>query len=171
MNNIPRSEYPRPQFVRESYINLNGEWEFEFDFGVSGKARKMYEADAEYTKKITVPFCPESELSGICYKDFMNSVWYRRKFDLKKGEGRTLLHFEACDYETTVWVNGVEFPVHIGGYTGFVYDITKAVVDGENTVVVNAVDRLLPGTQPRGKQSEEFYSLELGGYENGYHDD
>ena len=158
MNNIPRSEYPRPQFVRDSYINLNGEWEFEFDFGVSGKARKMYEADAEFTKKITVPFCPESELSGICYKDFMNSVWYRRKFNLTKGEGRTLLHFEACDYETTVWVNGIEFPTHIGGYTGFVCDITKAVVDGENTVVVNAVDRLLPGTQPRGKQSEEFYS-------------
>ena len=82
MNNIPRSEYPRPQFVRDSYINLNGEWEFEFDFGVSGKARKMYEADAEITKKITVPFCPESELSGICYKDFMNSVWYRRKFNI-----------------------------------------------------------------------------------------
>lgn len=155
---IPRSEYPRPQFVRESYINLNGEWDFEFDFGVSGKARKMYEPEAEFTKKIIVPFCPESELSGIGYKDFMNAVWYRRKVDLTKGEGRTLLHFEACDYETTVWVNGVEFPEHVGGYTGFVLDITKAVKDGENLIVVNAVDRLLPGTQPRGKQSEEFYS-------------
>ena len=158
MVNIPRSEYPRPQFVRESYINLNGEWDFEFDFGVSGKARKMYEPEAEFTKKIVVPFCPESELSGIGYKDFMNAVWYRRKVDLTKGEGRTLLHFEACDYETTVWVNGVEFPAHIGGYTGFVLDITKAVKDGENLIVVNAVDRLLPGTQPRGKQSEEYFS-------------
>ncbi len=158
MSNIPRSEYPRPQFVRESYINLNGEWDFEFDFGVSGKDRKMYEPDAQFTKKIIVPFCPESELSGIGYKDFMNAVWYRRKVELTKGEGRTLLHFEACDYETTVWVNGVEFPKHIGGYTGFVLDITKAVTDGENLIVVNAVDRLLPGTQPRGKQSEEFYS-------------
>lgn len=158
MDIIPRSEYPRPQFVRESYINLNGEWDFEFDFGVSGKARKMYEPEAEFTKKIIVPFCPESELSGIGYKDFMNAVWYRRKVDLTKGEGRTLLHFEACDYETTVWVNGVEFPEHVGGYTGFVLDITKAVKDGENLIVVNAVDRLLPGTQPRGKQSEEFYS-------------
>lgn len=158
MSNIPRIEYPRPQFVRESYINLNGEWDFEFDFGVSGKARKMYEPDAQFTKKIIVPFCPESELSGIGYKDFMNAVWYRRKVELTKGEGRTLLHFEACDYETTVWVNGVEFPKHIGGYTGFVLDITKAVTDGENLIVVNAVDRLLPGTQPRGKQSEEYFS-------------
>ncbi len=158
MVNIPRSEYPRPQFIRESYINLNGEWDFEFDFGVSGKARKMYEPEAEFTKKIIVPFCPESELSGIGCKDFMNAVWYRRKVELTKGEGRTLLHFEACDYETTVWVNGVEFPKHIGGYTGFVLDITKAVNDGENLIVVNAVDRLLPGTQPRGKQSEEYFS-------------
>lgn len=158
MTMIPRAEYPRPQFVRDSYINLNGEWDFEFDFGVSGKARKMYEPDAQFTKKIIVPFCPESELSGVCYKDFMNSVWYRRKVELTKGEGRTLLHFEASDYETTVWVNGVEFPKHIGGYTGFVIDITKAVSDGENLIVVNAVDRLFPGTQPRGKQSEEYYS-------------
>ncbi len=157
-NNIPRSEYPRPQFVRESYICLNGEWEFEFDFGNSGRARKMFDEDAAYSKKITVPFCPESELSGINYKDFMRSVWYRKRVELTKGEGRTLLHFEACDYETTVWVNGVEFKKHIGGYTGFVHDITDAIKDGENTVVVNAVDLMIPGVQPRGKQSEEFYS-------------
>ena len=119
--------------------------DFEFDFGNSGKARKMFAEGAEYTKKIVVPFCPESELSGINYKDFMHSVWYRRNVDLVKGEGRTLLHFEACDFETTVWVNGVEFPKHIGGYTGFVIDITKAVRDGENTIVVNAVDLMLNG--------------------------
>ncbi|MBQ7102253.1 MAG: beta-galactosidase, partial [Clostridia bacterium] len=123
---IPRSEYPRPQFVRESYINLNGEWDFEFDFGNSGKARKMFAEGAEYTKKIVVPFCPESELSGVNYKDFMHSVWYRRSVNLVKGEGRTLLHFEACDFETTVWVNGVEVGKHTGGYTGFVFDITDA---------------------------------------------
>ncbi len=157
-NRIPRCEYPRPQFVRESYINLNGEWEFEFDFGNSGKARKMFADDAVYSKKIIVPFCPESELSGINYKDFMHSVWYRRKVELVKGEGRTILHFEACDYETTVWVNGVEFKKHTGGYTGFAYDITEAIKDGENTIVVNAVDLMIPGVQPRGKQSEEFYS-------------
>ena len=153
-----RKEYPRPQFVRESYINLNGEWDFEFDFGNSGKARGMYKTDAEYSKKIIVPFCPESELSGIGYKDFMRSVWYRRKVDLQKGEGRTLLHFEAVDYEAYVWVNEKPFPVHTGGYTGFTLDITDAVIDGENTIVLNAVDLMIAGVQPRGKQSEEFYS-------------
>lgn len=157
-NSIPRPEYPRPQFVRDSFINLNGQWEFEFDFGNSGKERKMFADDAAYSKEITVPFCPESELSGINYKDFMHSVWYRRKVNLTKGEGRTLLHLEACDYVTTVWVNGVEFPKHTGGYVGFALDITKAVVDGENTIVVNAVDLMLPGGQPRGKQCEDFYS-------------
>lgn len=155
---IPRPEYPRPQFVRDSFINLNGEWDFEFDFGVSGEARKMYEKDAEYTKKIIVPFCPESELSGIGHKDFMQSVWYRRSFELKKGEGRTLLHFEAVDYESKVWVNGTPVGGHVGGYTGFVLDITDAVVDGENFVAVHAIDRMIKGKQPRGKQSEEFYS-------------
>lgn len=158
MNTIPRSEYPRPDFVRESYINLNGEWDFEFDFGVSGVARKMYGPDAAYTKTITVPFCPESKLSGIEYKDFMQSVWYRRTVNLTKGSGRTLLHFEAVDYEATVWVNGKKFAPHVGGYTGFVRDITDAVVDGENLIAVHAIDRMLPGQQPRGKQSEEFYS-------------
>ncbi len=158
MNTIPRSEYPRPDFVRESYLNLNGEWEFEFDFGVSGVARRMYEPQAEFTKKITVPFCPESKLSGIAYKDFMRSVWYRRTVTLTKGSGRTLLHFEAVDYQATVWVNGKKFKPHVGGYTGFVLDITDAVIDGENRLVVNAVDLMIPGVQPRGKQSEEYYS-------------
>ena len=158
MNTIPRSEYPRPDFVRDSYLNLNGAWEFEFDFGVSGVARKMFEPQAAYTQTITVPFCPESKLSGIEYKDFMQSVWYRRTVELTKGAGRTLLHFEAVDYEATVWVNEQKFAPHVGGYTGFVLDITDAVVDGENRIVVNAVDRMRPGEQPRGKQSEEFYS-------------
>lgn len=158
MNNIPRSEYPRPGFVRESYINLNGEWDFEFDFGNSGIARKMFEPQAEYTKKIVVPFCPESKLSGVCFKDFMHSVWYRRTVNLTKGEGRTLLHFEAVDYQANVWVNGKAFAPHIGGYTGFVLDITDAVADGENVIVLNAVDLMIPGVQPRGKQSELYYS-------------
>lgn len=157
-NIIPRSEYPRPQLVRESFINLNGEWDFEFDYGVSGVARKMYEADAGYSQKILVPFCPESKLSGINHKDFMQSVWYRRTVDLEKGKGRTLLHFEACDYETTVWVNSTQVGKHTGGYTGFVFDITDAVRDGENVIAVHAVDRLLPGSQPRGKQSDQYYS-------------
>ena len=64
---IPRNEHPNPQMMRENYRNLNGEWSFEFDFGNSGRDRKMYEENALFSKKINVPFCPESELSGIGY--------------------------------------------------------------------------------------------------------
>ena len=64
---IPRNEYPRPQMVREDWINLNGKWEFEMDFGASGRARGLVEKE-KLDREIVVPFCPESELSGIGYK-------------------------------------------------------------------------------------------------------
>ena len=71
---IYRQEYPRPELVRESWLNLNGDWEFEFDFGKTGKSTGMI--NKEFSKVINVPFCPESELSGIGYKDFINACWY-----------------------------------------------------------------------------------------------
>ena len=74
---IPRMEYPRPQMVRENWQNLNGTWEFEIDQGKSGKARRLFTAE-KLSGSITVPFCPESELSGVGYKDFMSAVWYAR---------------------------------------------------------------------------------------------
>src|SRR3569833_2315401 len=73
---MPRAEHPRPQFVRADWMNLNGEWQFEVDSGDSGFERGM--VDAELKDRITVPFCPESELSGIGNKDFLNAVRYRR---------------------------------------------------------------------------------------------
>ena len=78
---IPRNEHPNPNFYRENYINLNGEWDFEFDFGISGRDRKWNES-AEFSHKINVPFCPESKLSGIESTDFLNCVWYRRNFEI-----------------------------------------------------------------------------------------
>lgn len=81
---MERTEHPKPQFERENWLNLNGEWEFEFDFGNSGEERGQYREDAVFHQKINVPFCPESVLSGIGYTDFMTSVWYRRKINLKK---------------------------------------------------------------------------------------
>ena len=71
--NIPRPEYPNPQFERKNWVNLNGTWEFEIDKSASGKDRKLYESN-KLSGEIIVPFCPESELSGVGEKDFLNSV-------------------------------------------------------------------------------------------------
>lgn len=103
--NIPRNEYPRPQMVRDAWINLNGKWQFEFDFGKSGKYRNVIQKD-NLESEIIVPFCPESELSGIGYKDFINAVWYKRALNIPKEwkDGRVLLNFEAVDYYCEVWL-------------------------------------------------------------------
>ena len=74
-----RSEHPKPQFMRENWMNLNGKWQFEFDFSNSGKEKEYYRNDIVYNDVIEVPFCPESKLSGIQNVDFLNAVWYRRE--------------------------------------------------------------------------------------------
>lgn len=159
MEIIPRKEHPNPQMQRENWLNLNGEWDFRFDFGSSGIDRKFY-VSTEWSHKIIVPFCPESVLSGIHYTDFIPMVWYRRTIHLKAEQltGRTLLHFGAVDYECTVWINGKKAGAHKGGYTSFCFDITSLVLPGENTVVVCARDDNRSGEQPRGKQSELYAS-------------
>lgn len=159
MNSMPRAEYPEPQMQRENWMNLNGRWDFMFDFGCSGIDRKFYKA-AEWKMGITVPFCPESVLSGIHYTDFIPMVWYRKKIELKEDQlrGRTLLHFGAVDYECLVWVNGEKAGGHRGGYTSFCLDITRLVHAGENTIVVCARDDNRSGKQPRGKQCENYES-------------
>lgn len=160
MMNIPRAEYPRPQMVRDGFVNLNGQWEFEFDFGCSGRERKMYENSAVYSKEITVPFCPESKLSGIEYKDFMNAVWYRRKFTVPAdfSGNRTFIHFGAVDYYCEVYINEKKVGSHSGGFTSFSFDITDYLCGGENTVAVYAEDIVRSGKQPHGKQCNNYYS-------------
>jgi beta-galactosidase/beta-glucuronidase len=159
MENIPRPEYPRPQMVRGEWQNLNGRWEFEFDFGRSGLERGLHK-DGAFSKHITVPFCPESKLSGIGYTDFMNAVWYRRRFTLeeKNLKGRVLLHFGAVDYTAGVFVNGESAGSHSGGYSSFTLDITRLVKAGGNTLTVCAEDDNRSGKQPGGKQSTEYGS-------------
>ena len=156
---IPRSEHPNPQFMRKSWQNLNGCWEFEIDSGRSGIDRRFYERDS-LSQSIIVPFCPESSLSVVGCKDFMSAVWYRRSFSLDKNQlsGRVLLHFGAVDYEAIVFINKKEVGRHRGGYTSFCFDITELAVEGENTVTVCAVDDVRSGCQPPGKQSELYYS-------------
>ena len=157
--NIPRPEYPRPQMVRDGFVNLNGEWDFEFDFGCSGRERKMYE-NGDFSKKILVPFCPESKLSGIAYTDFMNAVWYRRSFTVPAEwkKDRVFLHFGAVDYYCEVYVNSQKAGSHSGGYTSFCFDITDLLTEGENTLCVYAEDHTRSGKQPHGKQCNNYYS-------------
>lgn len=156
---IPRPEHPQPQFERSAWENLNGQWQFEFDFGRSGLDRHFEERES-LDSVITVPFCPESELSGIGYKDFIPAVWYLRTFSVTKEQlaGRVLLHFGAVDYEARVFINGKKAGTHRGGYTSFCLDITSLCVEGENRLTVCAVDDNRTGKQPHGKQSELFYS-------------
>ena len=155
----PRPEYPRPQFVREGWMNLNGQWQFEIDHGGSGRARGMVNK-CPLNDEITVPFCPESKLSGVGNVDFMRAVWYRRTVTLpKEAEGkRVFLHFGAVDYLCEVWVNGKSVGTHRGGYVSFNFEITDALVPGENVIVVCADDDLRSGKQPGGKQSAKYHS-------------
>jgi len=158
----PRPEYPRPQWVRDEWLNLNGEWEFwegtEAREGAQPCAPTVT-ADG-HTRRIVVPFAPESRLSGIGKTDFMAFVWYRRGFRLPEGwEGKTvLLHFGAVDYAATVWVNGRLAGRHQGGYSSFGFDITALLRAGENELVVRAIDYTRSPLQASGKQSDKLES-------------
>lgn len=157
---IPRPEYPRPQMVRDQYKNLNGQWQFEIDFGESGRERRLF-AEGALKEEITVPFCPESRLSGIGYTDFMACVWYKKTVSIpdawRKG-GRVLLHIGACDYHTEVWINAQSVGCHFGGYCSFSFDITDSLRAGDNLIAVCATDHTRSGVQPTGKQSHPYAS-------------
>ncbi|HLA38700.1 MAG TPA: beta-galactosidase, partial [Candidatus Glassbacteria bacterium] len=158
-NAIPRPEHPQPQLERKDWLNLNGPWQFEIDPGNSGEERGL-NLDAPYSRTIRVPFCPESSLSGVAYKDFMLAVWYRRSFDLPDSwQGRRIiLHFGAVDYDAKVWVNGQPAGTHRGGYSPFSFDVTGLVKNEGNTVVVRAYDDTRSGLQPKGKQCSSYES-------------
>ena len=152
----PRSEYPRPQFVRDDWLCLNGEWGFEIDQGDSGIHRGLL--DRELKETITVPFCPESQLSGIENPDYYNAVWYRRRASIPADWAgkNAILHFQAVDYDATVWVNGIEVGRHRGGFSPFSCDLSGAAAAGDDiTIVVRARDDGQK-PQPRGKQAREY---------------
>lgn len=151
-----RAEHPRPQFVRDQWIHLNGEWEFDFDDEQAGDRERWHTGSRELTKRIQVPFAFQSKLSGIGDPDFHDIVWYRRKLTVPEtfAGRRILLHFGAVDYEASVWVNGTLVARHEGGHTPFHADITEALKaqDGDNVLVVKASDFSRDVTLPRGKQ-------------------
>ena len=157
MSNIPRNEYPRPQMQRKDWLCLNGSWEFEVDQGDSGLHRGLLTRPLAQT--IQVPFCPESKLSGIENKDHLICVWYRKrvKVPTEWKADQILIHFQAVDYESTVWVNGEEVARHRGGFTPFscTVDLNNLTADREIEIVLRARD-YDDRPQPRGKQARGF---------------
>ncbi len=145
----PWPEYPRPQLVREEWQNLNGLW----DYAIRPKGAR---SPGKFDGRILVPYAIESALSGV--KKTVgpeNRLWYRREFSVPEAWSgrRVLLHFEAVDWETRVWVNGRELGVHRGGYDPFTFDITEALTPtGVQQVVLAVWDPTDTGFQPRGKQ-------------------
>ena len=154
ISSMPRAEYPRPQLKRNSFQNLNGEWDYATDkAGVS--TPEEYVGGNNFNEKITVPFCRESVLSGIGDTEFCKCVWYKKT--VTPGESitgkRVILHIGACDYQTDVWVDGEHVGTHIGGYVSFSFDITDKIKDNPFTVVIRAIDDTVSGRQPSGKQA------------------
>ena len=147
LTGTPWQVYPRPQMRRNSYVNLNGQW----DYTVTSSDDLPH----GYDQRITVPFCPESRLSGVqkhpADGEFM---FYRRTFSLPAefGKGRVLLHIDAADQETFIYVNQRLCGQHTGGYDNQVYDITQAL-QAENELVIRCYDDLKDQAFPYGKQT------------------
>ncbi|GAB3837836.1 glycoside hydrolase family 2 protein [Kribbella italica] len=154
----PRPEHPRPQFVRPHWLNLNGEWQFEADKSDSGLERGL--AERELERRITVPFAPESELSGIEDVDYSEAVWYRTTVTIPSDwtGNDAVLHFQAVDHDATVWVNGVEVVRHRGGFTPFSANLAGVAAPGEEALIVVRARDTKNGSQARGKQSTIYFN-------------
>ena len=153
--NCPLNEYPRPQFQRDFWVNLNG----EFDYAITD-ANTSFPTD--YQGKIIVPFAIECALSGVekhITKD--DRLWYRKNFTLADefSGKRVILNFDAVDWECKVYVNKKIVGSHQGGYNAFSFDITDYVTDGENELVVYVYDPTDEGWQQRGKQATESHGF------------
>jgi hypothetical protein len=151
---MPRAEHPRPDALRQNWLTLNGRWQFEIDEQGDGEARGLT-SGKNLASEITVPFCPESKLSGVGHYGLMKHTWYRRTFDLPQSMAgkRIRLNFGAVDYEAAVWVNGRKAGSHIGGSVPFDFDITKMVRQQGNELVVHVVHDVTSGKEPTGKQT------------------
>jgi beta-galactosidase/beta-glucuronidase len=142
--------YPRPQLRRDSWISLNGRWDFAFDPNSAYTGPDAVEWDTQ----ITVPFAPEAPASGLGNTGFYKACWYRRRCVLPAlaDRHRRLLHFGAVDYRATVWVDGILCGAHEGGYTPFTVDITSLARGTDCEIIVLAEDDPHDLAKPRGKQ-------------------
>ncbi len=144
---MDKQEFYNPQFERENWVSLNGEWDFQILSPILSEKRK-----------INVPFCPESKASGVEHKDFIKECEYNFTFDVKTFKNqRVILNFGAVYYEAVVFVNGKKVGRHFGGYTPFFFDITHLVAEGENNLTVKVFSDLT-ANQPSGKQSRKPHS-------------
>ncbi|MBR0339521.1 MAG: beta-glucuronidase, partial [Alistipes sp.] len=156
----PRAEYPRPQFERSEWVNLNGEWTYELDLAETGFDRKLFNS-VGFADKIIVPFAPESKLSGVEHKDIITGIWYHRTIQAPAtwSNRKIMLHFGAVYYEAEIYVDGKFVGRHHGGSSPFALDVTKYLADGKaHNLVVRANSDLRKKTQGSGKQSLRNYS-------------
>jgi hypothetical protein len=162
---IPRPEHPRPDFQRADWLTLNGPWEFRFDDLEKGVAGEWWRAGAAgFDRRIAVPFCWESELSGIHDTTGHQIGWYRRQIHVPGGweDRRVWLRFEAADWETTIWIDGKEVGRHEGGYTPFAFDVTDFVKPGGEATLVARVFDPTDRHLPTGKQVARWYTFTSG---------
>lgn len=155
------SEYPRPSFVRASYLNLNGPWQYAITRGES--------IPQQFDGQILVPFSPECALSGVLRQlKPEETLWYMRPLSIARPQPgkRLLLHFGAADQHATVYINRVQAGSHMGGYLPFTLDITDLVLSGENELLVKIRDASDTSWHSRGKQSLTpggmFYTAQSG---------
>ena len=148
-----RPEYPRPQLVRDQWLNLNGEWSFAFDDANKG-LKEGWHKKPDFDKKIQVPFAYQTKLSGIADPSFHDYCWYHRTFEVpKEMKGKQIiLHFGAVDYLANVYVNGELVGTHEGGHVSFSFDITPYLKGGAESLTLRVYDPSTDETIPRGKQ-------------------
>ena len=157
---VPRPEYPRPQFERAGWVNLNGTWDYIFDLVGSGIERG-YEKAISFEGKITVPFCPESKLSGVGYTDFIPHMWYHRVLDIPAGwqSKDIVLNFGAGYNNAEIYLDGKFVMRHFGGSSSFSVDLTPFVEAGKQHHLVVYVSRDVRSTkQGAGKQCLHYAS-------------
>ena len=145
--------YPRPDFKRDAWVDLNGKWAFAFDDKDAGLSEKWFTGH-KFDRKINVPYPYQAKLSGIGETERHKVVWYSRKFEVPGSFSGKEVHLNigAADYAVTVWVNGHEVGKDEGGYVPFSFDITPYIQNSENDLVIRVFDDPADGEQPRGKQ-------------------
>lgn len=143
--------YPRPQFVRDSWLSLNGKWKFVFDDENVGEEKQFFNKFPN-SNEILVPFTYETKMSGINDETVHENIWYSNDININVEKNKSIiLHFEGSDFVTKLWINGNYVGMNIGGYHRFSFDITKFIVDGKNNFTIKVEDSLSK-VQPRGKQ-------------------